>query len=202
MYMLMQQCESSICFIHQMKTLTTQRRVLYLLLLIVAYHVAFLVLLYADTGPPYDNYSRKMGLYYFSFYAVPSTTCFFIVLLATIAMVTRLNRNLQWRRETTQQSDKTIDKESRIAKTITAISTIFIVCFFPNVANFIAQAIYPAYNYSDPYLWSLITVVFSFCGVLQAISSSINILFYYRMSSRYKKVFSSCFSFGRGSCKD
>ncbi|RUS72209.1 hypothetical protein EGW08_020036, partial [Elysia chlorotica] len=186
--------ERCLCIVFplKMKRILTPRRALYCILLIVAYHSAFLILLYADAGPQ-NEYSRRLSVYYFSFYTVPSTTCFFIVLFTTIAMVARLNKNLQWRLQTTQRSDKNTDKESKIAKTIIAISTIFIVCFFPNAANFIAQSIYPAYSYVDPYLWTLITVVFSFTGVLQALSSSINIVFYYQMSSRYKKVFTSCF---------
>ena len=183
-----------------MKTIMTQRRALCLILLILLFHAVFVVLLFADGGTPNGSINPKLELYYFYLYAVPSTTCFFIVLLTTIALVVRLNKNLEWRRQTSQQRDKTSDKESKIGKTIIAISILFIVCFFPNVANFLATAAYPAYSYSNPYLWSLRTVVFTFTGVLQAISSSTNIYFYYGMSSRYKKVFSDCFSLRKISC--
>ncbi|RUS72206.1 hypothetical protein EGW08_020033 [Elysia chlorotica] len=184
----------------QMKTIMTQRRILVLVMSIVIYHALFIILLFTDTGFAYASYSSKIGFYYFSLYAVPSTTCFFIVLLTTIAMVIRLNKSLQWRKETSQQRGRSSDKEGRIARTIIAISTIFIVCFFPNVANFLTQAAYPAYSYDNAYLWSLRTVIFTFTGLLQAISSSINILFYYKMSSRYKKAFSDCFNLKKRFC--
>ena len=142
-----------------MKTFMRGRRVFYMIVIIVAYHAAF-SLLYFDTGPPYGVYSRKFEFYFFYLYVVPSTICFFIVLLTTIVMVTRLKRNLQWRRETTQQDDKISDKDSKIVKTIIVTSSLFIICFSPNVLNFTAQAIYPNYSLRDPYLWSLIADVF------------------------------------------
>ena len=176
-----------------MKTFLSRDRVLYLVLTVAVYHVVFLILLYTDTGSVFDEYSEKEGFYYFSLYAVPSTLCFCIVVMATILLVVRLRKNLKWRRTTAVQSEKTSDKETKLASTIIAIITLFIICFLPNVINFIAQSIYPDYNYSNPYLGTLITVTFSFTGVFQAISSSVNIFFYYRMSSKFRAEFDKTF---------
>ncbi|RUS70873.1 hypothetical protein EGW08_021362 [Elysia chlorotica] len=96
------------------KTFLTHRRVVYLVLAIVVYQMAFLCVVYIDTGPPYDKDPKKQAFYYFCFFAIPSTTCFFIVVIATIILVFRLRKNLQWRRETSSQSEKTSDKENRI----------------------------------------------------------------------------------------
>ena len=164
-----------------------------MVLAIVAYLMAFLLLLYINTGPPYDKYVKRQSFYYFCFFAIPSTTCFFIVVITTIVLVVKLRRNLQWRREAVKNNDKSSDKEHKIVRTIIAISTIFVICFFPNVANFFVSIIYPPFRYDDPYLGNLTIVMFTFSGVFQAISSSINIFFYYRMSSKFKKVFSQTF---------
>ncbi|RUS70874.1 hypothetical protein EGW08_021363 [Elysia chlorotica] len=174
----------------KIKTFLTRRRVVYLVLAIMVYLTAFLSLLYADTGPPYDSKAKKQGFYYFCFFAIPSTTCFFIVVITTIFLVIRLRRSLQFRRDTASQSEKSSDKENRIVRTIIAISMIFIICFFPNVANFFAQIIYPPFRFDDPYLGNLTIIMFTFSGVFQAISSSINIFFYYKMSSKFKRTFS------------
>ena len=154
---------------------------------------AFMSLLYIDTGPPYDRDAKKQGFYYFCFFAIPSTTCFFIVVITTIFLVIKLRRNLQWRKGTATQSERSSDKENKIVRKIIAISTIFIICFFPNVANFFAQIIYPPFRFDDPYLGTLTIIMFTFSGVFQAISSSINIFFYYRMSSKFKRTFSEIF---------
>ena len=164
-----------------------------MVLAIAAYQVAFLCLLYIDTGPPYDSRDKKQSFYYFIFFAIPSTTCFFIVVITTIFLVVKLRRNLQWRRGASTQTDKTSEKENRIVRTIIAVSTIFIICFFPNVANFFTQIIYPPFRFDNPYLGTLTIVMFTISGVFQAISSSINIFFYYRMSSKFKKNFTESF---------
>ncbi|RUS74385.1 hypothetical protein EGW08_017866 [Elysia chlorotica] len=177
----------------KVKTFLTPRRVLYLLLTIVAYMVTFLLVFYIDVGAPFINQIGKQGFYFFCFFAVPSTTCFFIVLLSTLFLVIRLRKNLKWRQERSSQSAKSSCKENKLVRTIIAISTIFIICFFPNVLNFFVQIIHPSFRYLDPYLGTLAVVMFSFSGVTQAISSSINIFFYYRMSSKFKRVFSETF---------
>ncbi|KAK3737935.1 hypothetical protein RRG08_028559 [Elysia crispata] len=124
----------------KIKTFLTRRRVVYLVLAIVAYLMAFLLLLYINTGPPYDKYVKRQSFYYFCFFAIPSTTCFFIVVITTIVLVVKLRRNLQWRREAVKNNDKSSDKEHKIVRTIIAISTIFVICFFPNVANFFSYS--------------------------------------------------------------
>ena len=171
----------------------TRRRSLFLTLTVVAYHVIFTIVLYSDTGPPYDAHPQKLSFYYFSLYVIPSTTCFFIVVLATIFLVVKLRTNQKWRRETISQKEKSNEKENKLVKTIIAISTLFIICSFPNVSIFIAQTIYPRFRYGDPQLGSLIERMFGLSGIFQAVSSSINIFFYYRMSSRFKKTFCACF---------
>ena len=162
-------------------------------LTVVAYHVIFTIVLYSDPGPPYDTHLQKMSFYYFFLYVIPSTTCFFIVVLTTIFLVVKLQTNQKWRRETISQKEKSNEKDNKLVKTIIAICTLFIICSFPNVSIFIAQIIYPRFRHGDPYLGSLIETLFAFSGIFLTISSSINIFFYYRMSSRFKKTFCACF---------
>ena len=166
---------------------------LYLLFAIMAYVLVFLLVFFIDIGAPFQTQIEKTGYYYFCFFAVPSATCFFIVVVTTILLVVRLKRNLEWRKQTASQSESSSCKENRVARTIIAISTIFIVCFFPNVLNLFVQIIHPPFRYMDPYLGTLAVTMFSFSGVFQAISSSINLIFYYKMSSKFKKVFSETF---------
>ena len=177
----------------QVRTFLTPRRVKYFILIVMAYIAAFMAVFYIDIGAPFDEQIEKIGFYYFCFFALPSTTCFFIVVVTTILLVVRLRRNLEWRKQTASQSESSSSKENRVARTIIAISTIFIVCFFPNVLNLFVQIIHPPFRYMDPYLGTLTVVMFTFSGVFQAISSSINIFFYYKMSSKFKRVFSETF---------
>ena len=165
-----------------------------MILIVAVYHATFLILVYADTGPPYNDYPKKLAFYFFSLYAVPTMACFLIVVFTTMFLVVKLRSNQRWRQETTTQSDKTSDKENKLVRTIIAISVLFIVCSFPNVGMLITQTIYPRFNYMDPYLGTLITGMFTFSGVFTAVSSSVNIFFYYKMSSKFNKVFNETFS--------
>ncbi|KAK3745308.1 hypothetical protein RRG08_014456 [Elysia crispata] len=187
--------ERFLCVVFPLKvrTFLTPRRVKYFILTVMAYIAAFMAVFYIDIGAPFDEQIEKIGFYYFCFFAVPSTTCFFIVVVTTILLVVRLRRNLEWRKQTASQSESSSSKENRVARTIIAISTIFIICFFPNVLNLFVQIIHPPFRYMDPYLGTLTVVMFTFSGVFQAISSSINIFFYYKMSSKFKRVFSETF---------
>ncbi|KAK3780445.1 hypothetical protein RRG08_001909 [Elysia crispata] len=47
-------CLGIVTNIANVKTLLTHRRSVYLMLAVVGYHMAFLILVYADPGPPYD----------------------------------------------------------------------------------------------------------------------------------------------------
>ena len=163
---------------------------------------SFLTAFYSAFGAPPDGQIERQGVYYFWFFAVPSATSFFIVVLTTIFLVVRLRKSLEWRRETSSQGEKSSDKETKLVRTIIAVSTIFIICFSPNVMNLFVQIIHPPFRYLDPYLGSLTIVMFSISGVFQAVSSSINIFFYYKMSSRYRKTFSETFIFLKGKVSD
>ena len=182
-------------FFRQVKTWLTRRRSLCLTLAVVAYHVSFLILIYADPGPPYDAHPERMSFYYFSLYVIPSTTCFFIVVVSTIFLAIKLRRSQRWRRETSTQGAKTNLKEDKLVRTIVAICTLFIICSFPNASMFIAQLIYPPLRYGASDLLRAVTLrIFDLTLILQSISASTNIFFYYTMSSKFKKVFCACFS--------
>ena len=163
------------------------------MLTVVAYQVAYLVLLFVEARPPYRVYPEKIGFYIFYLYAVPTTIFFFLVLITTIYLVSTLRRKQKWRRETATQSDKSSNKENKLLRTIIAISTIFIVCAFPTVFVFMSQAIYPPFRYTDPYLGKVVLLIFMMSNTLQSVSSSVNIFFFYRMSSKYNKVFDMTF---------
>ncbi|RUS85709.1 hypothetical protein EGW08_006503 [Elysia chlorotica] len=188
--------ERCICVVFpiKVKTWLTRRRSLYLMLTVVAYHLAFLVLIYSDPGPPYDAHPKKIAFYYVALYSIPSTTCFFVVVVSTIFLVVHLRRNQRWRKQTSSRSVKTSDKEERLVKTIIAISIIFIICSFGNVSIFIASILYPPFQYSNPYFANLVLAFFGVSLNFQTVSACLNFFFYYRMSSRFKRVFHTRFA--------
>ncbi|GFR88096.1 chemosensory receptor A [Elysia marginata] len=166
------------------------------MLTVVAYHVIFLIIIYADPGPPYDDYTtKKLTFYLASLYAVPYSAVFFIVVMTTTFLVIQLRRTRQWRREAANQSNKNKDKETVIVRTIIAINFLFIFCSLPTVGHILGSIMVPSYEKNDPYWNTLLDLIYSFGYIFHAISSSVNICFYYKMSSRFRQVFSKCFRF-------
>ena len=165
--------------------LFTRQRRLYMNLVVVAYHVTFLLVLIVETLPSNDSLA-KQSFYYFYMYAVPSMTLFFVIVITTIFLVTRLRRSQRWRKELTSQRDKTSDKENRLVRTVLAINMIFIVCYFPYVALVISLLFFPRFSVFDPYYGRVAGLMLFISGTLQSVSSSINMVFYFRLSSNFK----------------
>ncbi|GFR85396.1 chemosensory receptor A [Elysia marginata] len=182
----------------KIKTVLSPRKRVCLMLTVVAYHVIFLIIMYADPGPPYDDYTtEKLTFYLASLYGVPFSAVFFIVVMTTTFIAIQMRRTRQWRREAANQSNKNKDKETAIVRTIIAINVLFIFCSLPTVGHILGSMMIPNYIKNDPYWKSLIDLFYAIGYLFQIISSSVNIFFYYKMSSRFRNVFSKCFRFGQ-----
>ncbi|RUS68752.1 hypothetical protein EGW08_023487 [Elysia chlorotica] len=190
----------------KVKDIVTPRRMIILILVMVFYQSVFIVLLFVYPGPPYDILSKRRSLYFIFSLSVPSLICFFVVSVSTVILVVCLKQNLEWRNAATatKQSAQSgqsgqscqnsgVSKERKAARSVVAICTIFIVCFAPNVALFLMSVVYPKFTTYDPYLGNLKRILLAISGVMQVMNSSVNILVYYRMSSRYREVFNSLF---------
>ena len=173
----------------------TSRRIAVLILVMVVYEITFTGLLFAHTGPPYDAFHPKRMLYIICSFSGPSFFCFVIVVVTTSLLVVRLRQNLAWRNEATKQSaeDSGTSKEQRAARSVIAISTIFVACFTPHVITLVTGLVYPNYDLRDPYFGNLTRLVFVFCLLFQLVNSTVNILVYYNMSTRYREVFDGLF---------
>ena len=175
-------------------------RTMILILTIMVYQAVFIVLLYVYPGPPYDAVNLRRTLYFNCSFSAPSFICFFLVAVSTTLLVIRLKQNLEWRNEAGKQSYKSSgsQKERKAARCVVAICIVFIVCFTPNVALFVAHLMYPQFSSFDPYLGSLKRVLYAFSSLLQVLSSAVNIVIYYRMGTKYREVFNALFIRQRG----
>ena len=169
---------------------------MFIILAVLTYHVTALSLLFTMTPPPppQNGDTAKQGSYLIYLYAIPSSTGFFVVAITTTFLVIRLRRTLRWRQRTTSQSEKTSDRENRLVRTLLIINSIFICCYFPDVASFTTMAIDSRLNAYDPYLGNPAYIAMIFSGLCQSVSSSVNIIFcYHKMSSKFKSVFLQLF---------
>ncbi|RUS80461.1 hypothetical protein EGW08_011777 [Elysia chlorotica] len=182
----------------KIKQIATPKRMVLLILTMAAYELIFIVLLYIDPGPPYQVVNPRASLYFICSFSAPCLVCFFIVLISTVLLVVRLKQNLEWRNELNEAPKQTIQiskgsKEMKAARSVVAICVIFIVCFAPNVALFALSLVDPRFTPYDPYYGNLMRPVYALSSLLQVFSSAVNIVVYYKMSTKYREVFRAIF---------
>lgn len=119
---------------------------------------------------------------------------FLTVSASTVILVNELRKKAAWRKSVTSDSSSNAvsSRDQRIAKMIVMISSLFIVCFFPVVMNFVAMTLAPEFSIDGKYR-HLFMMMFGLCFTLESTNSSMNIFIYYRMSSRYKSAFRQLF---------
>ena len=161
----------------------------------VIYQAVLITLLYSYPGPPYDAPSAWRSRYITSSFTALSSICFFVVLISTVLLIVRLMQNLEWRNKAAKQSNKNSGslKETKAARCVAAICTIFIMCFTPNVALNFTGVVYPEFTPHDPYLGTLMVALYAISTMLQVLSSAVNIFVYYRMSTKYREIFKVMF---------
>uniref|UniRef100_A0A2C9L4Z6 G-protein coupled receptors family 1 profile domain-containing protein n=1 Tax=Biomphalaria glabrata TaxID=6526 RepID=A0A2C9L4Z6_BIOGL len=138
---------------------------------------------------------EKIG---FTFNVVSQFSAFIIDLVCTIAIIQILSMKSKWRSETANTSASGskagfASRDKKIIKMIGLISGIFIICSMPSCVNYAVTVTFWEYTQKERYqnidklMWALIVA-------LEAINSSVTILVYYNMSSKYKMVFKQMFS--------
>ncbi|GFS11013.1 chemosensory receptor A [Elysia marginata] len=85
-----------------------------------------------------------------------------------------------------------LNKNKRAAKMVSMISTIFIVCNFPNTVNQLVMSIVPEYNKNGGYV-NISQTFWSLGYFTETINASINIFMYYSMSTRYRNTIREMF---------
>ena len=176
-----------------MKTIITARRIAFLISAMAAYELSFFTVFLINTGPPYGVRRPKTPIYILGMYTVPSILCFGIVFISTLFLIIRLKQTVKWRSSAVNQTNTESSKETRVARSVVYICSIFITCFLPNVATDIARVSFKSLSLLNPKLRWLLSIIFIFNFLLQTMNSSLNIFVYYSMSSRYRQVFKELF---------
>ncbi|XP_059164112.1 uncharacterized protein LOC131947045 [Physella acuta] len=134
-----------------------------------------------------------IDFFVFLFHTVISTFGSFIaVLICTITLVIELKQKTKWRKQATMTSSvkpgeaKSISsKEIKVIRMIVLLSTAFIISSTPTMAFTIwsiADQSFTAVGYNR----NIFNVSFSFIFLIEALNSSISMLVYYTMSTKFK----------------
>lgn len=130
------------------------------------------------------------GLVYFLNFA-SGIVSFIGVTTFTTILIIKLQRTSQWRKEASSGSDyqeAVSYRDKRMVKMVAVIASILIACYIPGVIVSMVAFIIPEFDLGKAYFNSFVSM-WSISCIFQALNSSVNIIFYYRMSSKYKETF-------------
>ncbi|KAK0056194.1 growth hormone secretagogue receptor type 1 [Biomphalaria pfeifferi] len=126
----------------------------------------------------------------FLLYAIYILVSFFAVIFFTTILVVKLKQKTKWREESTfddKQSNTISNRDKKTIRMVIMIAAVLIVCYLPSVllsaAGFIVPGFFVVGQYSNVFF-----VTWSFAFVLDSINSSVNIILYYTMSSKYRQT--------------
>lgn len=121
-------------------------------------------------------------------------SAFVIIIVCTAVLAIQLKQKTKWRMKSTVsvQGDNISDRNQKVAKMVVMISLLFIVCFTPITALYVAMSMVSEISVTGKYR-NIQTIIGAIGYLLESINSSANIFIYYDMSSKYKAAFNMMF---------
>lgn len=119
---------------------------------------------------------------------------FLTVVVCTTILTIQLKRKSRWREVSTAQrtSQASTTKEKKVVKMVIFLSTIFIICYLPSTFNFFIMTYNPEFSITGKYA-SFYMVVWSLTVLVETVNSSVNMLVYLKMSSKFRITFVQTF---------
>ncbi|CAG5120540.1 unnamed protein product [Candidula unifasciata] len=118
------------------------------------------------------------------------------VICFTSVLICMLRAKSVWRRSVSIQhnTDNAMSNRERTTSTmVVLIAVILVVCYMPSVILCVVTFIEPEFNFGRRYV-VIFDVFWSFAILFEDISSSINILLYIKMSSKYRNTLKTLFN--------
>ncbi|XP_059168392.1 neuropeptides capa receptor-like [Physella acuta] len=139
---------------------------------------------------PYNIFSIS---YFVTDVFIPYFT-FFTIILSNIIIAIKLKSRSEWLNSVSHQNtnkEKFVsNKEKKVVLMLTVVSVIFIVCLIPQSAILTAVSQVPGLGNGGIY-FDLAMLCYSFAYLMEAVCSSVNIVVYYKMSSKYRETIRS-----------
>ena len=143
----------------------------------------------------FDRFNSKLFLTsVFVSNSLPTSVLFIGVLVGTIFLINSFKQSRQLRDSITGSEKSSLsNKDTRLIRLVISICIVYIVSAARLVLLYITSVVYPDFNDADPYLQNMFYASHFIADLFQAFSSSINIIVYFRMGSKYKDTFKQMF---------
>ncbi|XP_035828880.1 G-protein coupled receptor 39-like [Aplysia californica] len=123
-------------------------------------------------------------------------TSFLIVVTCTAILVRKLTVKTKWRMQTASgdvdKKEAIARKDEKVVKMVVIICVVFVVCYSLSSVNMALMLFLPDYSVVGPYR-NIFQVVWSFIDTLEGVNSSVNIFVYFKMSSKFRRMFKNTF---------
>ncbi|XP_005109355.1 uncharacterized protein LOC101859671 [Aplysia californica] len=146
------------------------------------------------------NVETKLGKLFLYLNSLIATTILSTVAMAIVAMTTtvmlyKLKTKQEWRKTVSSTSASVIStsKDLEVFKTVTMVTTIYLVCLIGGHTPGFAMLFFPGVTLSGVNE-NLFLVMYTFKYFFDAVNSSVNFLFYIWISSKFKATFHSLYS--------
>ncbi|CAL1534770.1 unnamed protein product, partial [Lymnaea stagnalis] len=127
----------------------------------------------------------------FLLYAVYILVSFLFEIVLTALLVIELKRKTKWRTGSTsdkEQSDAMSSRDQKAVRMVVVIAIVLIVCFTPSVVLSAAGFLVPGFGVVGKYT-NLFFATWSFGFLFDSFNSSVTVILYYTMSSKYRDTF-------------
>lgn len=192
----------------KVKQIVTLRRTKIAMISIFAVNLAMLLpeysIAYLDWKFVPEKNKTLFGLNYRSFknsafglvFAMTSASgilSFLAVIVLTTFLVTRLAQKSQWRKKATGGNTDNSSRDKKTMKMIVLIASVLIICYIPGTAVSLASAFEPElmidHKFAETFFgfWSI-------AFVFDVLNSSVNLILYYKMSTKFRQTFNELFS--------
>lgn len=113
------------------------------------------------------------------------------VIIFTTLLVIKLGQTSRWRRQVTSgpgKQEAMSNRDQKTGKMVVVIASVLIACYTPGaIIALTAFVVGPEFNVRGVY-FNISESMWSIACAVQAINSSVNIFFYYYMSTRYRQT--------------
>lgn len=136
---------------------------------------------------PTTNYDKLSGLT-FLLYAAYILVSFSALIIFTIILIITLRRKTKWRKESIheiKQSDTLSSRDQKTVNIVIVIAIVLIVCYTPSVVLNVVVYTVPGFSVVGRYS-NIFFVTWSFGFAMDAFNSSVSMVLYFKMSSKYR----------------
>ncbi|KAK0051134.1 cannabinoid receptor 1 [Biomphalaria pfeifferi] len=209
MYITAERC-LSVLVPFKVQRILTFRRTLIILILIYSINLSFFLPIYAADYLSWKYFPSqnmtKIGIYRWDNIATInvlldmshltlSVIAFVFVVAFTSILVVIMKKSSKWRATVTfskHQNEAQPRRENKTIGMVVMVATVLIVCYTPGVTCSLIRTVSPEFNLFAQQV-HLYHVIWSFCFLFHSINSSLNVIVYYKKSSKYRKTFHELF---------